>query len=52
MEYCLVKTANFAKYFIVELTFSHTQSVWGSGGEKTRAAELATCCNYLFKKNG
>ena len=38
------------KGLVVELTPSHTQSAWGSRGERVQAAGLAACCNYLLKK--
>ena len=38
------------KGFIAELAPLHAQSAWGSREKRVRAAGLAACCNYLFKK--
>ena len=35
---------------VAELAPSHVHSVWGSRGERVRAAGLAACCNYFSKK--
>ena len=39
-----------AKDLVAELAPLHVQSVWGSRGERVRAAELAAYCNYFSKK--
>ena len=38
------------KSLVAELTYLHTQSVWGFRKEMIQAVGLAACCNYFSKK--
>ena len=48
MNHLLIKA--YVKSLVVKLAPIHVQSVWGSRGERVRAAGLAVCCNYFSKK--
>ena len=50
-DYIRLKTISIyykvAKGIVAELASLHSQSAWGSRGERVRTAGLAACCNYL-----
>ena len=39
-----------AKGLAAKLALPHVLSAWGSREEMVRAARLAVCCNYFYKK--